>query len=146
MEDEKKIIEDDFYLDINDETEIYTIESLNNKKRPEEKQMRVHIKPLSGKDLAQISSRILKEVKMYMKENPKDPREFMDMYNMFAERWEFVYRIEKLENFKYKEKGEVKEITDPYDLYTYANSKFAQIVSELRAKFMLMDTLNLKNS
>jgi hypothetical protein len=145
MEEEKEVFEEDFLLDINDETEVYTIESLNNKKRPVEKQMRVYIKPLSGKDLAQIASHIRKDIRDYQKANPEDKREFMDLYNMFSEYWEFAYRIEKLENFRYKEKSEVKEIKTPDELYSFHNSKFATIVSELRLKFMQVDMLNLKN-
>jgi hypothetical protein len=147
MEEEKKeeLIEQDFLLDISDEEEIYTLECLGNKKRPVEKQMRVYIKPLSGKDLAQISSRIRKDITNYKKDHPEDDRTFMELYNMFSEYWEFVYRVDKIENFFYKYKGETKEITDIADLYTFKNSKMAIAVSDLRMKFMRMDTLDTKN-
>ena len=145
MEEKEKIIEGDFLLDINDEKEIYVIESLKNKKRPVENQMRVYIKPLSGKDLAQIASLIRKDITTFQKEHPEDTRDFMELYNMFSEKWEFVYRIEKLENFKYKKDNEEHEITDPLTLYTFANSKLATIVGELRLKFMQMDMINVKN-
>jgi hypothetical protein len=147
MEEEKKeeVIEQDFLLDISDEEEIYTLECLGNKKRPVDKQMRVYIKPLSGKDLAQISSHIRKDITNYKKDHPEDDRTFMELYNMFSEYWEFVYRVDKIENFFYKYKGETKEITNIADLYTFKNSKMAIAVSDLRMKFMRMDTLDTKN-
>lgn len=144
-EKKEEILEEDFLLDISDESMIYAIESFDNLKRDEDKQMKVHIKPLSGKDLANIASNIRMEIKNYRLENPDDDREFMDLYSLFSERHEFVGRIEKLENFKFKIGDEIKEFTDPNDLYTFANSKIVFIVNELRMKFMQLDMLNSKN-
>lgn len=144
MEEEKQL-EEDFLLDINDETEIYIIQAFENTKRPEDKQMKVHLKPFSGKDLANIASQIRKDIKQFQKDNPNDDRDFMELYNMFSEKWEFVHRITKLENFKYKKDGEEKEITSPMELYSFQHTKFAIIVSELRMKFMKIDVLNIKN-
>ena len=56
----------------------------------------------------------------------------MELYNMFSEKWEFVYRIEKLENFKYKKDNE-EHITDPL-IYTFA-IEITTIV-EVKIKFM----------
>lgn len=142
----EEVLEEDFLLDISDESMVYTIEAFDNQKRDEDKQMKVYIKPLSGKDLANIASNIRMEIKNYRLENPDDDREFMDLYSLFSERHEFVGRIEKLENFKFKIGDEIKEFTDPNDLYTFANSKIVFIVNELRMKFMQLDMLNSKNS
>lgn len=138
-------VEGDFLLDILDENEVYVIKLFNNKKRPEDKQMKVHIKPLSGKDLSIIASQIRNDIKEFQKENPDDNREFVELYNMFSERWEFAHRILKLENFRFKVGDEVKELTDPLDLFDYPNSKFALITNELRQKFLEIDLLNSKN-
>lgn len=67
-------VEGDFLLDILDENEVYVIKLFNNKKRPEDKQMKVHIKPLSGKDLSIIASQIRNDIKEFQKENPDDNR------------------------------------------------------------------------
>jgi len=150
MEEEKvevkKDIEPDFIIDISDEKEIYTIRAYNNETRPIDKQMRIHIKPLSGKDLAHMASLIKKDIELFQRQNPKDKREFMDLYNMFNEKWEFQYRIEKMENFKFRINGEEVEFTSPSELYEYENSKVVTIVAELRIKFMQLDMLPVKNS
>lgn len=138
--------EPDFIMDINDEKEIYTIRAFNNETRPIDKQMRIHIKPLSGKDLAHMASLIKKDIELFQRQNPKDKREFMDLYNMFSERWEFQYRIEKMENFKFRLNGEEVEFTNASELYEYENSKIVTIVAELRLKFMQLDMLPVKNS
>jgi len=150
MEEEKvevkKDIEPDFIIDISDEKEIYTIRAYNNETRPIDKQMRIHIKPLSGKDLAHMASLIKKDIELFQRQNPKDKREFMDLYNMFNEKWEFQYRIEKMENFKFRINGEEVEFTSPSELYEYENSRIVTIVAELRIKFMQLDMLPVKNS
>lgn len=150
MEEEKvevkKDIEPDFIIDISDEKEIYTIRAYNNETRPIDKQMRIHIKPLSGKDLAHMASLIKKDIELFQRQNPKDKREFMDLYNMFNEKWEFQYRIEKMENFRFRINGEEVEFTNPSELYEYENSKVVTIVAELRIKFMQLDMLPVKNS
>ncbi len=138
--------EPDFIMDITDEKEIYTIRAFNNETRPIDRQMRIHIKPLSGKDLAHIASLIKKDIELFQRQNPKDKREFMDLYNMFSEKWEFQYRIEKMENFKFRLNGEEIELTSPAELYEYENSKIVIIVAELRLKFMQLDMLPVKNS
>lgn len=138
--------EPDFIMDITDEKEIYTIRAFNNETRPIDKQMRIHIKPLSGKDLAHIASLIKKDIELFQRQNPKDKREFMDLYNMFSEKWEFQYRIEKMENFKFRLNGEEIEFTSPSELYEYENSRIVTIVAELRLKFMQLDMLPVKNS
>lgn len=145
-ETKKKIVEPDFIMDITDEKEIYTIQAYNNETRPIDKQMRIHIKPLSGKDLAHMASLIKKDIELFQRQNPKDKREFMDLYNMFSEKWEFQYRIEKMENFKFRLNGEEIEFTSPAELYEYENSKIVTIVAELRLKFMQLDMLPVKNS
>lgn len=141
----EEVFEEDFLLDIQDETEVYAIKLFNNRKRPEEKQMRVHIKPFSGKDLSNIASQIRAEIRRFQQENPDDEREFIDLYNMFSDRFEFMHRIVKMENFRYKENGEENEITSPDQLFDFKNSKFALITNELRQKFMEIDFLNSKN-
>ena len=150
MEEEKvevkKDIEPDFIIDISDEKEVYTIRAYNNETRPIDKQMRIHIKPLSGKDLAHMASLIKKDIELFQRQNPKDKREFMDLYNMFNEKWEFQYRIEKMENFRFRINGEEVEFTNPSELYEYENSKIVTIVAELRIKFMQLDMLPVKNS
>ena len=150
MEEEKvevkKDVEPDFIIDISDEKEVYTIRAYNNETRPIDKQMRIHIKPLSGKDLAHIASLIKKDIELFQRQNPKDKREFMDLYNMFSEKWEFQYRIEKMENFKFRLNGEEIEFTSPSELYEYENSRIVTIVAELRLKFMQLDMLPVKNS
>lgn len=138
--------EPDFIMDITDEKEIYTIQAYNNETRPIDKQMRIHIKPLSGKDLAHMASLIKKDIELFQRQNPKDKREFMDLYNMFSEKWEFQYRIEKMENFKFRLNGEEVEFTNASELYEYENSKIVTIVAELRLKFMQLDMLPVKNS
>lgn len=138
--------EPDFIMDITDEKEIYTIRAFNNETRPIDRQMRIHIKPLSGKDLAHIASLIKKDIELFQRQNPKDKREFMDLYNMFSEKWEFQYRIEKMENFKFRLNGEEIEFTSPSELYEYENSRIVTIVAELRLKFMQLDMLPVKNS
>lgn len=145
-ETKKKIVEPDFIMDITDEKEIYTIRAFNNETRPIDKQMRIHIKPLSGKDLAHIASLIKKDIELFQRQNPQDKREFMDLYNMFSEKWEFQYRIEKMENFKFRLNGEEIEFTSPAELYEYENSRIVTIVAELRLKFMQLDMLPTKNS
>lgn len=145
-ETKKKIVEPDFIMDITDEKEIYTIQAFNNETRPIDKQMRIHIKPLSGKDLAHMASLIKKDIELFQRQNPKDKREFMDLYNMFSEKWEFQYRIEKMENFKFRLNGEEVEFTNASELYEYENSKIVTIVAELRLKFMQLDMLPVKNS
>ncbi|HZJ98460.1 MAG TPA: hypothetical protein VFC79_00550, partial [Tissierellaceae bacterium] len=76
MEEEKvevkKDIEPDFIIDISDEKEVYTIRAYNNETRPIDKQMRIHIKPLSGKDLAHMASLIKKDIELFQRQNPKD--------------------------------------------------------------------------
>lgn len=139
------IIEEDFLLDILDETEVYIIKLFNNEDRPEDKQMKVHIRPFSGKDLSIIASKIKADIKKYRDENPDDDIEFMELYYMFSERWEFVHRIEKLENFRFKVDGEIMEIDNPEDLFDYRSSKIALITNELRQKFLEIDLLNSKN-
>ena len=150
MEEEKvevkKDVEPDFIIDISDEKEVYTIRAYNNETRPIDKQMRIHIKPLSGKDLAHMASLIKKDIELFQRQNPKDKREFMDLYNMFNEKWEFQYRIEKMENFKFRINGEEVEFTNPSELYEYENSRIVTIVAELRIKFMQLDMLPVKNS
>ena len=150
MEEEKvevkKDIEPDFIIDISDEKEVYTIRAYNNETRPIDKQMRIHIKPLSGKDLAHMASLIKKDIELFQRQNPKDKREFMDLYNMFNEKWEFQYRIEKMENFRFRINGEEVEFTNPSELYEYENSRIVTIVAELRIKFMQLDMLPVKNS
>lgn len=150
MEEEKvevkKDVEPDFIIDISDEKEVYTIRAYNNETRPIDKQMRIHIKPLSGKDLAHMASLIKKDIELFQRQNPKDKREFMDLYNMFSEKWEFQYRIEKMENFKFRLNGEEIEFTSPSELYEYENSRIVTIVAELRLKFMQLDMLPTKNS
>ena len=150
MEEEKvevkKDVEPDFIIDISDEKEVYTIRAYNNETRPIDKQMRIHIKPLSGKDLAHMASLIKKDIELFQRQNPKDKREFMDLYNMFNEKWEFQYRIEKMENFRFRINGEEVEFTNPSELYEYENSRIVTIVAELRIKFMQLDMLPVKNS
>lgn len=144
-EEKKQLPQEDFFVDINDEEEVFVFESFWNKMRPEDKQMKAYIKPLSGKDLANISVQIRKDIAEYKKANPDDESEFVDLYNMFSEKWEFKYRIERLENVKLKVKGEVVDLTDPVMLFEYPNSKMARLASELQVRFIQIDTLNLKN-
>lgn len=135
---------EDFYLDITDETDVYTINSYSNKERPVENQMRVHIKALSGKDINKITTMTRRELNAQLKGDYV--KELWEAnYDLIVNKWEFVVRIEKLENIKIKKGEEIIEITDPLTLYTYENTVLATIVQELQFHFIEMDNINLKN-
>lgn len=145
VEEELVVDEGDFFLDINDETIIYEIESFDNRKQPEDKRMKVHIKPLSGKDLSQISSLIKHDITKYKKEHPDEERGFVELYEMFNDKREFEYRISKLENFKFKLNGEIKEFVTPLELFCFESNKIAKITREIKAYLFQLDLLDLKN-
>lgn len=145
MEEEKVLVEDNFYLDMNDERETFVFTAFGNKSRPVDKQMKAYLKPFSGKDLALISVKVIKDINDYKKENPKTELSFNNLYSYFSQKWEFAYRIEKLENIKFKVDGKIIEITDPMELYAYENTRATMLCSELQIHFTRVDNLNLKN-
>jgi hypothetical protein len=145
MEEEKVLVEDNFYLDLNDEREVFVFKSFGNRTRPEEKQMKAYLKPFSGKDLSLISVKVIKDINDYKKDNPNTDLSFSNLYSYFSQKWEFAYRIEKLENIKFKVDGKIIEITDPLELYSYENTRATMLCSELQIHFTKVDNLNVKN-
>lgn len=145
MTKEEVIQEDDFYLDITDKVQVFD-GFKENEKRPEDKKMRVYVKPLSGADLYMINSRTKSELRDYMTKNPED--NFMDMFEFFNDKWTFITRIEKIENFFYKEEGsdEVKEFKTAKELFEYKSTATFNLVTQLFVYFNKIDRLNLKNS
>lgn len=146
MEEPKEIIDDEYYLDISDEDEVYTFKSLDNKKRPKEKQMRANIKALSGKDVVSIGVRTRRDVLEYMNDKGLcyDKKLFNELYNEFSQKWEFVLRIRSLENIKYKKNGVKNELTDPLELYEFNEARFAVLTQELSLHFLGYDNFEEK--
>lgn len=144
MTREEVLQEDDFYLDITDKVQVFD-GFKENEGRPEDKKMRVYVKPFSGADLYLIQSRTKADLREYMKEHPED--DFMNMFEFFNDKWTFIQRIEKIENFFYKEDGsdEVKELKTAKELFEYPSTATFNLVTQLFVYFNKLDRLNLKN-
>jgi len=144
-------MEEDFYLDISDEDEEYVVQSYDNLKRDSKDQMKVIIKQFSGKDLNYIARRTTNAITKSILEKGFKPgtkeyrKEFRTLYNIESKKWEFVYRIKELVNFKFKVGDKIKVFTDPEELYEYNNSTVALIVQEISLYLSGLGVLNSKN-
>jgi len=144
-------MEEDFYEDISTEDEIYVVNGFDNKKRPEEKQMQVVVKQFSGSDLNYIARKTANTIVERLKGSDLKrgtdvwTKEYMNLYNMEVKKWEFVYRIKELINFKFKVGKDEKVFTDAEELFEYPNKKIAKIVEEIMFHFEGFDKLDLKN-
>ena len=143
--------ESDFLVDITIKDEEYIINAFDNKKRPKNKQMSVVLQQFSGQDLGEIARKTAYDIKdNLMKEFPKLEGEkyqerFAQLYDMAVKKWQFVYRIKKLKNFKFKLGEKTKTFVDPEKLYDYKQENIALIVQELALHFDGLDNLDLKN-
>ena len=143
--DKKEILqEEDFYLDITNETIVYD-GFAENAGRPDDKKMKVYIKPFSGRDLYFIQSKVKSELRKYLQDNPD--ADFGQMYEFYNDKWNFITRIEKIENFFYKDNEEegIKEFKTAEELFNYPSTATFNLVSELFIYFAKIDRLNLKN-
>lgn len=139
--------EQDFLLDITTEDETYIIKAFGNENRPDDKQMKVVVKPFSGKDLGLISHRTAQDVKKELTKRGKDFSKelFIEIYEETVPKWEFVHKIKELINFNFKIGDEIKTFDDPEELYSYENPVIATIVQELKLHFDGLDRLDEKN-
>lgn len=144
-------MEEDYYLDISDEDEEYIIQSFGNLEREKKDQMKVIIKPFSGKDLNYITrlttNAITKSIlEKGLKYNSQEYKsEFRELYNIENRKWQFVYRTKELINFKFKVGDKEKVFTDAEELYEFSNKTIAFIVQEIDLHCLGMDRLNSKN-
>ena len=136
--------ENQFYLDISDEHYIID-EFIENIGRPEDKKLKVYIKPLTGKDIIMSQNLIRKDLTDYKKDNPNNEYDFYTLYSSFASKWDMILRIEKLENFFMKTKEGIKEITKVEELLTIESGKTARITEQIIAHFLTTDRFELKN-
>ncbi len=139
----------DFLMDITISDEVYVIKSYKNEERPEDQQMSVVMRNFSGKDLGEISNKTISEVKKIMAkegvEGEAYKQKFMETYDMIVKKYEFIYKVRELRNFKFKINDKIKEFTDARELYEYEQANIASIVQEMYLHFDGLDKLYLKN-
>ena len=136
-----------FCMQIDDEDEEYTLLSFDNLKRPKEEQMKIVIKPLSGKDMNQLTTMVGKRIReLVVGQGLVLTTElYREHYNELNNECEFIMRVKEIKNFTFKnKKGEIFDISSAEELYNYPSDKVAILVREILNIIQKRD-LDLKN-
>jgi hypothetical protein len=146
MSEKKEIQEFDYVFDIDDGPQVHTLTCLNNKKRPEEKQMKVTLEPLSAKE----ADSIVRDAFKFAGKRPKDEegKEFEKWNTKYMEYFlekNFSKKVTKLENIFFKIGDKVKEITKVSELYGMKSKTASAIVTEIKEFIDIQEDVPEKN-